>query len=147
MSVAGLHLCFIAMSEKVIFYCLFMVACCKKYLNLILLIVHMIKVCTGFFNTLANRTRLNILYALKDGVKSVNEIVTETGFEQSLVSHNLRLLKECHFVESKVEGKRRLYSLNKDTIVPLFALVDKHQQHFCRDDACYHNLGKQSASK
>lgn len=89
------------------------------------------QVCSGFFTTLANKTRLSILYALCDGAKSVNEIVEKTGFEQSLVSHNLRLLKGCGFVDMKVNGKQRIYSLEKMTIVPLFDLVDKHIKASC----------------
>ncbi|MBN1275605.1 winged helix-turn-helix transcriptional regulator [Candidatus Woesearchaeota archaeon] len=88
-------------------------------------------VCTGFFGTLSNQARLAILYALREGDKSVNEIVKATGHEQSLISHNLRLLKQCSFVESRVQGKQRIYSLNKKTIVPLFNLVDKHMNTFC----------------
>ncbi len=90
-------------------------------------------VCTGFFNTLANKTRLSILYALRDGQKSVNDIVTLTNFEQSLISHNLKLLRQCHFVNVEIKGKQRIYSLNKKTIVPLFESVDKHINSFCDD--------------
>ncbi|MBD3208966.1 winged helix-turn-helix transcriptional regulator [Candidatus Woesearchaeota archaeon] len=93
-------------------------------------------VCCGFFTTLANKTRLSILYTLREGDKSVNQIVQRTGFEQSLVSHNLKLLKHCSFVDSAVRGKQRIYSLNKKTIIPLFDLVDKHRHAFCKDQDC-----------
>lgn len=96
------------------------------------------EVCSGFFNTLANRTRLSILYTLKEAPRSVNEIVDATGLEQSLVSHNLRLLRQCNFVEVSVKGKQRIYSLNKRTIVPLFELVDKHIGSFCHDQQSPH---------
>ncbi len=89
------------------------------------------KVCTGFFNTLANKTRLSILYALHESDLSVNEIVDITGYEQSLVSHNLKLLKHCNFVTMEIKGKQRIYSLTKETIAPLFDLVDKHMQTQC----------------
>lgn len=89
------------------------------------------KVCTGFFNTLANKTRLSILYSLQESDRSVNEIVEMTGYEQSLVSHNLKLLKVCNFVNMEIKGKQRIYSLNKLTIAPLFELVDKHMQTQC----------------
>ena len=93
-------------------------------------------VCTGFFNTLANRTRLNILYALRKGEQSVNDIVKKTGYEQSLVSHNLKLLRQCEFVAMRVQGKQRIYKLNEETIEPLFKLVDKHRHSFCKDKGC-----------
>jgi DNA-binding transcriptional ArsR family regulator len=96
------------------------------------------QVCAGFFNTLANKTRLAILYTMRDGEKSVNEIVAITKLEQSLISHNLKLLKACHIVQMEVRGKQRIYSLNKETIAPLFEIVDKHQQMFCggEKDTC-----------
>ncbi len=84
-----------------------------------------------FFNKLANKTRLKILYCLKNKSMSVSEIVECTGLEQSLVSHNLRLLRDCCFVDFKIKGKQRIYSLNKKTIRPLFRLVDKHNAEFC----------------
>ena len=93
-------------------------------------------VCTGFFNTLANTTRLNILYALRKGEQSVNDIVERTGYEQSLVSHNLKLLRRCKFVTMRIKGKQRIYKVNQETIEPLFKLVDKHRHSFCGDDAC-----------
>jgi len=92
-------------------------------------------VCAGFFNTLANKTRLKILYTLRNGEKSVNDIVKETGFEQSLVSHNLKLLRDCCFVEVNIRGKQRIYTLNKSTIVPVFELADKHISTYCGDDS------------
>jgi DNA-binding transcriptional ArsR family regulator len=91
-------------------------------------------VCSGFFNALSNKARLSILYALREKEMSVNDIVTVTHLEQSLVSHNLALLKKCHFVDSSVKGKQRIYTLNKKTIVPLFELVDKHMSISCGED-------------
>lgn len=98
------------------------------------------KVCAGFFNTLANKTRLKILYILREGEKSVNEIVEESGFEQSLISHNLKLLRDCSFVNVEIRGKQRIYSLNDKTIVPLFDIVDKHMREQCGPKSEAHRL-------
>lgn len=128
----------------------FLMFFCVKFIMPLLFLFHMKEVCTGFFNTLANKTRLAILYALKGGSKSVNEIVGLTGLEQSLVSHNLKLLRNCHFVEVQVNGKQRIYSLNKDTIMPLFELVDKHIKAHCADPNapnCHISTGGLRASR
>jgi len=93
-------------------------------------------VCTGFFTAIANKTRLSLIYALRDGPKSVGQLVAVTGLEQSLISHNLRVLRDCRVVEVEVKGKQRVYSLNRETIVPLFELVDKHIKSFCTAEAC-----------
>ena len=86
----------------------------------------------GFFRTLANVNRLKIIHFLqKRGPKNVSDIVEGTKLEQTLVSHNLKRLHECHFVEVKQNGKERVYSLNKKTIQPLLALMDRHVNTYC----------------
>ncbi|MDT7864709.1 MAG: metalloregulator ArsR/SmtB family transcription factor [Thermoproteota archaeon] len=79
-----------------------------------------------FFKAISNPTRLKIINVLRNGPKTVTEIVNETGFEQSRVSHNLKCLLDCGFIENKRKGKYVIYSLNKDTILPLLDLMDKH---------------------
>ncbi len=63
---------------------------------------------------------------------SVTEICDALKEEQSKVSHNLRNLTECHFLDVRQEGKKRIYSLNKETIVPLMKLVEKHVEKYCK---------------
>jgi DNA-binding transcriptional ArsR family regulator len=79
-----------------------------------------------FFKAISNPTRLKIINVLRNGPKTVTEIANETGFEQSRVSHNLKCLLDCGFIENKRKGKYVIYSLNKDTILPLLDLMDKH---------------------
>ncbi len=80
----------------------------------------------GFFGTLNNETRLNIVLCLKDSPKNVGQISNELNMEQSRISHNLQCLERNVFVTVKQEGKQRIYSLNKDTIEPIFTAVKKH---------------------
>jgi len=89
---------------------------------------------TTFFETVSNKIRLRIIELLQYKPLSVNEICKALGEEQSKVSHNLKCLLDCHFIEVKKEGKKRIYSLNKDTIVPLLKIVDKHVKKYCCDD-------------
>ena len=85
-----------------------------------------------FFITLANNNRLKIIHFLqKQGSKNVSDIVEGAKLEQTLVSHNLKRLLECHFVEVEQSGKERVYSLNKKTIQPLLALMDRHVNSYC----------------
>lgn len=85
-----------------------------------------------FFTTLGNENRLKIIHFLQEsGSKNVSEIVEGTELEQTLVSHNLKRLLNCHFVEVEQNGKERVYSLKKDTIKPLLALMDKHVNSYC----------------
>ena len=54
-----------------------------------------------FFSTLANENRLYILTTLRDKPKSVSQIVTATGIEQTHVSHALKHLQRFGFVTSR----------------------------------------------
>ena len=84
-----------------------------------------------FFETLSTKLRWKILESLKNKKKSVNEICNLLKEDQSKVSHNLKKLKECHFINVEKKGKERVYSLNEDTILPLLNLVDKHMKKYC----------------
>ena len=84
-----------------------------------------------FFGTLFSESRLRIINILRKGEKNVSEIVVELKSEQTAVSHDLKRLKECGFVEIKIKGKFRYYKLNKKTILPLMDLIDKHMAGNC----------------
>jgi DNA-binding transcriptional ArsR family regulator len=89
-----------------------------------------------FFRNLANPLKIRIISSLKDKESSVGELTHELGVEQSKVSHALALLKRCNIVNSKHEGKERIYSLNKKTIIPLLKMIDEHSKSFCRCKEC-----------
>lgn len=79
-----------------------------------------------FFKAFANKTRFEIIDLLRKKPKTVTEISSELGFEQSRVSHNMAQLVDCGFVVNNQIGKNKVYSLDKQTIVPLLDLIDKH---------------------
>ncbi len=87
-----------------------------------------------FFETFSNKTRMKIIEALALGPKSVTQICKSTNEEQSKVSHNLKKLSECNFLDVEKQGKKRIYSLNKDTITPILNLVEKHVKKHCKED-------------
>jgi len=88
----------------------------------------------SFFEAIASPLRINILEALLQKPMCVNELCRHLHEEQSKVSHNLKKLAECHFLNIKKEGKKRVYSLNTETIVPLMSLVEKHVGSFCQGE-------------
>lgn len=89
------------------------------------------EICYQFFSTLANPTRLAILELLRYGSKNVTEISKALNQEQSMISHNLRLLERCRFVFSERRKKEHLYSLNKETMEPLFKMFAHHSKKYC----------------
>lgn len=84
-----------------------------------------------FFDTLANKTRLDIIHVLKNKSLNVSELTEKLPYEQSTISHNLKRLKTCRFVYCEKKGKQRYYELNHNTIEPLLELIDEHVDKFC----------------
>jgi len=84
-----------------------------------------------FFNNLANPLKMNIVAALKEKSLSVLELAEKIKVEQSKLSHALTSLRHCSIVEVKQKGKQRIYSLNKETILPMLNILDKHEKKFC----------------
>ncbi|HTK05013.1 MAG TPA: metalloregulator ArsR/SmtB family transcription factor [Candidatus Eisenbacteria bacterium] len=78
----------------------------------------------ALLSTLANKARLNIVFALVDGEKNVTEIMETLGIGQTLVSHNLKRLAGSGFVRVRRQGNFRYYSLNKDFAAPFLQAID-----------------------
>ena len=85
-----------------------------------------------FFGSLANPLKIEIITCLKNKPASVTELSKKLKVEQSKLSHALALLKHCHIVDVKKQGKSRIYSLNKKTILPILDILDKHREIFCK---------------
>ena len=79
-----------------------------------------------FFKAFSNKTRFEIIKLLRKGPKHVSDICEELGFEQSRVSHNLKCLVDCGFVNNKWNKKNKIYSLDKKHILPILKNIDKH---------------------
>lgn len=85
-----------------------------------------------FFTVLGSKQRVKILQFLNvEGPRSVSEIGSKLKIEQSAVSHDVKRLLMCHFVSVKRNGKERIYEINKETIQPLFNLIQEHVGAYC----------------
>ncbi len=82
------------------------------------------------FKVLANEARLKIVEALADGEKTVTELCNHTREEQTRVSHELRCLLVCGFVNFRREGRQIRYSLNTQTVLPILRAADSHVGKF-----------------
>ena len=89
-----------------------------------------------FFGNLANPLKIEIISALKEKEMSVLELADKLKIEQSKLSHALASLRHCSIVQVKQKGKKRIYSLNKKTILPILKIIDKHEKEFCKK-CCY----------
>ena len=63
------------------------------------------------FRGLADRARLSCLLALRDGSRTVGEIVDATGLSQPNVSKHLACLRDCGLVQAERQGRFVSYCL------------------------------------
>ena len=64
-----------------------------------------------WFRGLDDPVRLGILEALRDGDKSVEQLVELLGMKQPRISNHLACLRWCNFVATRREGQRVYYRL------------------------------------
>ena len=73
-----------------------------------------------------DKTRLKILYSLLAGSKCVCEIQEDICASQSLVSHQLKILRNNNLVKTIKKGNHVFYSLSDAHVVALLSLVHEH---------------------
>lgn len=76
------------------------------------------------FRGLADPSRLAILEALRDGPRSVGDVVEVTGLGQSNTSNHLRCLHDCGLVSREQEGRYVYYRLSGDRVAAMLADSD-----------------------
>ncbi len=85
-----------------------------------------------FFSKFANPLRIKIISSLDKKPKSVTQLSDKLKVEQSRISHALRELRKCSIVQVEQKGKKRIYNLNKETILPILRIIDKHRNKYCK---------------
>jgi DNA-binding transcriptional ArsR family regulator len=75
------------------------------------------------FQILADPTRRRIVDALRDGERSVNQLVEKVDIGQPGVSRQLAILEEANFVVVRPDGRRRLYALRPEPFQELSQFV------------------------
>ncbi len=102
----------------------------KVYINkssindMIMLEKEKLKLKAKFFRGFADPTRLAILESLRNGEKTVTEIVQETGQSQSNISNHLSCLLECGLLKNRRDGKNIYYSIRNAKVEKLLENSD-----------------------
>ena len=80
----------------------------------------------SILNIASDYTRLKIMYAISDGERSVSDIVEEVGASQSLVSHQLKVLRKANLVSTRRVGTHVFYALADEHVMQLLDVVYEH---------------------
>jgi ArsR family transcriptional regulator, nickel/cobalt-responsive transcriptional repressor len=86
-------------------------------------------------HALSTPSRVRMLARLCDGPCSVGTLATSVGLEQSLVSHQLRLLRHLGLVRRIRDGRRSVYELHDEHVAVLLAEAVHHVDHTRLADA------------
>lgn len=77
------------------------------------------------FRGFSDPSRLGILEALRDGPRTVSEIVHATGLSQSNASNHLACLLDCGLVSREQRGRFAVYALSDARVDTLLAGADE----------------------
>jgi DNA-binding transcriptional ArsR family regulator len=77
------------------------------------------------FRGFADPSRLSILEALREGPRTVSELVSATGLSQSNASNHLACLRDCGLVAATQRGRFVTYQFSDPRIETLLSLADE----------------------
>ena len=69
------------------------------------------------FKALADKNRRKILTLLKDGEKTVSQLLGDFEIGQATLSNHLSVLRKAKLVDFRINGKLRIYRINYDLLI------------------------------
>ena len=78
-----------------------------------------------FFRTLAHPARIRVLELLRDGDRTVGELIPEVGIEASHLSQQLGIMRRANLVQSRKDGATVVYSVSNPMIFELLDVAKK----------------------
>jgi DNA-binding transcriptional ArsR family regulator len=84
--------------------------------------------CMTIFTAIADPVRRDILGLLREGEQPAGMLVDALALPQPNVSKHLKALREAGLVSIRVDGPRRLYSLNPAPLLELEAWLQPYRE-------------------
>ena len=81
--------------------------------------IRVVPAALAVLEVIAEPTRRRILDAVRDGERSVGELVDTVGMHQPGVSRHLKVLRDAGLVEVRRDAQRRLYRLRPEPLMEL----------------------------
>lgn len=81
---------------------------------------------------LADPTRRRILELLRDGETAAGDLCDEFAISRPAVSRHLRVLREAGLVSSRVDGQRRLYTLDPRPLAEVDAWLEPYRRFWAQ---------------
>jgi DNA-binding transcriptional ArsR family regulator len=96
------------------------------------------------FELVAEPTRRTILDLLREGERSVGQLVEHLGLSQPGVSKHLRMLREAGLVEVRRDAQRRWYALRAEPLTEIDAWLEPYRRLWAgRLDALERHLDRE----
>jgi DNA-binding transcriptional ArsR family regulator len=92
---------------------------------------------------IAEPTRRRILDAVREGERSVTDLVEQVGMHQPGVSRHLKVLRDAGLVEVRRDAQRRMYRLRAEPLMALDAWLEPYRAEWAgRLDSLERHLGR-----
>ena len=85
--------------------------------------IHQVK--AEFFKTLSHPARIRVLEVLRDGERTVGQLVPDVGIEASHLSQQLAVLRRAGLVQTRKEGASVIYSVTDPDIFELLEVAKR----------------------
>src|SRR5437764_5242554 len=111
----------------------------------VLTYAHEMPAALDVLDVIAEPPRRRILDAVREGERSVNDLVQQVGMHQPGVSRHLKVLRDAGLVEVRRDAQRRLYRLRPEPLMELDAWLEPYRAEWAgRLDALERHLGRTS---
>ena len=87
---------------------------------------------SSVFTAIADPTRRAILWRLRDGERSVTDLMEPLDLSQSAFSQHLGILREAGLVQARREGRHQIYSVNPEALFEVAEWI-RHFDRFWTD--------------